>query len=127
MAVVHQKGDPVLLGGYGIILGDLNDLDVFDLQLIAPGRPLILVDFALNNYGRLLRQVVIEVKDPLLHIGFGDHTLDYPCAIPDQEEPDLPAGSFVIDPAVDSHLLPIILGDLVYVGSLHGLLITPLD
>ena len=73
MAVLHQEVDAVLLerDGVGIGLGHaLDDLEVFDVELISARRALVGAHLAGDNDARLLREAFECLED------FGRNALD---------------------------------------------------
>ena len=58
MAMLHEKRGRVLLGRDGIVLGDLEDLDILEAELKAARSALVLADAAADDERGFLGQIV---------------------------------------------------------------------
>jgi hypothetical protein len=112
MAMLHEEVDAVLLegDGVGVGLGDaLNDLEAFDVELIAAGRTLVGTDFAGDDDAGLLGEAFEGFEDfggDALHVGYA---LDGSGAVAKDGEEELAALAEIVEPAAEGDGLAFVL------------------
>jgi len=118
VAVLHQKGGAVFLGGDGIILGHLQNLQGPDRKLIAGRRPFVLPHHSPDDDGRFLGDLLPQFEGLLIHLVPGHHPLDNAGAVPDLQEVDLARGPLVVQPALEGDLAAYLLTDIGDIGEI---------
>ena len=106
MAPVHEEGHPVLLGGYGVILGNLQGYKAGDFQFIAARGAGFSPHPAFQAEGRLEGEPVKLLKVRVRQISLYHHPLGQAGAIPHHHEAHLAAGAQVIDPTLKGYQVP---------------------
>jgi len=109
----------VLLGSDGVFLGHLEDLYVRQDNLKPSRSALVLADSAADDDRGFLGQPVERLEQGVV-LGLAEGGgLDEARAVAEEEEADLAAGAFVVDPAADFDV-PVLMGaDVLDVDPLH--------
>src|SRR5690242_18358244 len=119
MPVFHQKPNAVLLRLNGERLGDLNDVDVLDIQLVAARRALILANGSHECQRRFLRQGRGLCKLLVADGSLADHGLDIARSIPHDEELKFAARAAMAQPSANRDVLTDVLPGILDVCEGH--------
>jgi len=103
----------------GIILGNLENLNVLDAELISARRPLFFADSSPEDDRRLLGELIEFLKKLISLFPADDGCLEDSRAVPDENEPDFSARTFVLNPAPELDLLVFESGDFFDVNPFH--------
>ena len=124
MAMLHEEVDAVLLesDGVGVGLGDaLDDLEVFNVELVAAGGALVGADFAGDDDAGFLGEAFEGLEDlggDALDVG---HALDGAGAVAKDGEEQLAALAEVVEPSAEGDGLAFMLADGGDGGDLRNL------
>src|SRR5690606_19298461 len=103
MAVIEQEVDAVFLWLNGVIQrAQAQDFQFLHSQLEATWRTRISAQFATDLDRRFLGEFREASPGDLVHLPLHDHALDHSRAIAKDDEGDLPLGTEMRDPPLDS-------------------------
>ena len=101
--MIHQEVHAVLFQGDGVLLGNLNDLNVLDIQLIPAGSALIPANRPPDIQGAFLGQLPGSLPHLRGHLVLHKNALDETGAVAELKKLDLSAGTFVVQPCAQLH------------------------
>src|SRR5215469_7278280 len=102
MAVLHQEVDAMLFerNRIGLVIRyTLNDLDAFDLHLVAAGSTLVGANLSADDHAGFLGQALNRLPDLRRDLGPHDHALNQAGSVTEDGEQQLAALSQVVEPA----------------------------
>ncbi|GJQ21885.1 MAG: hypothetical protein HBSIN02_22400 [Bacteroidia bacterium] len=106
VAAIDQELHAMFLGCDGIILRDLNDLEVVKVKFDAAGRSIVFAYFPSQGDRRFLSEAVEEIEDVIRNLPFDHDALDNAGPVTKKDKPDFAARSFVVHPPLKLDVLP---------------------
>src|SRR5688572_32928044 len=119
MAVLHEKGSPMILGSNRVVLCRLKDLEPLKIHFITALRTLVRTHLTPDLEAGFLCQLIQRVELFRREIPFEGHALYDASSIPEQNELELTATAPVVDPAAKSNFLTFVGGNVFNVNHGH--------
>src|SRR5690606_5855163 len=104
VAMVHQELYAVLFGRDGVLISNLEDLEIFYAQLVTARGPVVFSDLTPDDDAGLLGQLFGIGEDLFAYIILKDDALAEAGAVTQDDKLKLAAGAIVVDPTAEFYL-----------------------